>query len=213
MIQAVEICVLGIGMLVPGVDDMEHVGTVTLETERLVLRPWAIEDAGAMYGHWATDPVVTEFMIWPPHEDIEESRRVIGAWVAERKRSDRYEWCVVPKAVGEARGSLGVVMIDEATGTVELGYCLARECWGMGYMPEAVRAVIDLMFGTVGVRRVIAKHDVDNLKSGRVMQKAGMRYLETRAGGVRNNRGLRDVVVYAIDNPAYPDDLDVSERV
>ena len=45
---------------------MNHVGTVRIETERLVLRPWRMEDAQSMYDHWATDAVVTEFMIWPP---------------------------------------------------------------------------------------------------------------------------------------------------
>lgn len=180
---------------------MNHVGTVRIETERLILRPWRMEDAQAMFDHWATDEAVTEFMIWPPHKSVDQSREIVGMWLEETKRLNRYEWCIAPKETGEARGSLGVVMIDEEAGIVELGYCLSRECWGRGYMPEAVQAVIGLMFGTVGAKRVIAKHDVDNPKSGRVMQKAGMHYLETRKNGVRNNKGLRDVVVCAIDNP------------
>lgn len=184
---------------------MKHTGTVRIETERLILRPWRMEDAQSMYDHWATDPVVTEYMIWPPHESIDESRRIVGMWLEETKQLNRYEWCIEPKETGEARGSLGVVMIDEETATVELGYCLSRECWGRGYMPEAVKAVIELMFTRVGAKRVIAKHDVDNLKSGRVMQKAGMHYSETREKGVRNNHGLRDVIVYAIDNPDMPE--------
>lgn len=184
---------------------MNHVGTVHIETGRLILRPWRAEDAQAMYDHWATDEAVTEYMIWAPHKNVEESRGIVGMWLEETKQLNRYEWCIEPKEIGEARGSLGIVMIDEETATVELGYCLSRECWGRGYMPEAARAVIELMFGTVGAKRVIAKHDVDNLKSGRVMQKAGMHYFETRENGVRNNRGLRDVVVYAIDNPDMPE--------
>ena len=43
---------------------------------------------------------------------------------------------------------------------------------------------------------MLAKHDVENPNSGRVMQKAGIRYLESRAGGVVNHLGRRDVVVY-----------------
>lgn len=181
---------------------MNHVGTIRIETERLILRPFTESDAQTMYDHWASDPVVTEYMIWPTHKSAEDSKAIINIWLEETKQPNRYEWCIEPKETGEARGSIGIVMIDETTATVELGYCLSRECWGRGYMPEAARAVIDLMFHTVGAKRVIAKHDVDNLKSGRVMQKAGMTYLETRKNGVTNNHGLRDTVVYAIDAPA-----------
>lgn len=65
-------------------------------------------------------------------------------------------------------------------------------------MPEAGNAVLDYLFRTVGFHRAAATHDVDNPKSGRVMQKIGMKYEGTlRSAGV-NNRGICDVVCYAI---------------
>lgn len=44
---------------------MKHAGTKTIETGRLVLRPFRIEDAQPMYENWASDPEVTKFLMWP----------------------------------------------------------------------------------------------------------------------------------------------------
>lgn len=57
---------------------MKNSGTVRMETKRLVLRPFVIEDAGAMFRNWANDPQVTKFLSWEPHKDVEEE--VVGAW-------------------------------------------------------------------------------------------------------------------------------------
>lgn len=176
---------------------MNHVGTKRLETERIVLRPFRPEDAQAMYDNWASDEEVTRFLTWPTHESVEVTRAIVEEW--SHLPPERYEWCL--EIAGQPMGSLGVVSADEETGTLEIGYCLSRKCWGKGYMPEAVRAVIDFLFDTVGAKRIIAKHDVENPKSGRVMEKCGMAYLETRRAGVVNHLGTRDVVVRFIDNP------------
>jgi ribosomal-protein-alanine N-acetyltransferase len=47
---------------------MTHRDTVTLETERLILRRFEFDDAEAMYRNWANDPEVTKFMTWPTHD-------------------------------------------------------------------------------------------------------------------------------------------------
>ena len=87
--------------------------------------------------------------------------------------------------------------LEEAIGSAEIGYCLGRAFWGRGIMPEALRAVMDYLFDTAGLNRVWAGHDVNNPKSGRVMEKAGMRKEGIlRASGI-NNQGIRDVAVWA----------------
>ena len=48
---------------------MQHLGTQTLNTKRLLLRPFTVEDAPAMYRNWACDPEVTRYLTWPPHTD------------------------------------------------------------------------------------------------------------------------------------------------
>ena len=57
---------------------MEHLGTIRLETERLILRRFTVEDAQAMFRNWASDEEVTKFLTWPAHRSAEVSRRVGG---------------------------------------------------------------------------------------------------------------------------------------
>ena len=172
---------------------MKALKPVIIETERLTLRPFCIDDAQAMFDNWASDPAVTRFLTWTPHESVEVTRAVISSWVARESA----EWCIVPKEYGEAMGSMGVVNVDGDT--VEVGYCLSQKCWGRGYAAEALRATIQALFA-MGAKRVTAKHDVNNPNSGRVMQKAGMVWLENRRAAVSPVLGERDLVVYHIDN-------------
>lgn len=168
-----------------------------IETPRLILRPFLETDAPSMYRNWASDSRVTRFLTWPTHASPEVTLAVIRHWIS----TSACEWCIVPREFNEPMGSLGVVSVDESTGTVELGYCLSQTCWGKGYAAEALSAVISALFSNPAVRRITAKHDLENPNSGRVMQKAGMSFLENRAAAVINHLGLRDVAVYSISNP------------
>lgn len=163
-----------------------------METERLTLRPFREEDAQPMFDNWATDPEVTRFLTWPVHANVDITRSVLRRWID----AGSSEWCVEPKEFGEAMGSIGVVNVDGDI--IEVGYCLSRKCWGRGYAAEALRAVIQYLFAC-GAKRVVAKHDVNNPNSGRVMQKAGMTWLENRRACVSPVLGERDLVVYHVD--------------
>ena len=59
---------------------MNHKGTIQLETERLILRRFTIDDAPAMFKNWASDPEVTKFMTWPTHKDVGVSKWVLDSW-------------------------------------------------------------------------------------------------------------------------------------
>ena len=65
-------------------------------------------------------------------------------------------------------------------------------------MPEALKAVTDYLFDVVGINRLMATHDVNNPKSGRVMQKAGMKYEGTLRQAGQNIQGICDASVYSI---------------
>ena len=59
---------------------MNHQGTKMIETPRLILRRFTIEDVPAMYRNWASDPKVTKYLTWPTHENPEVSRQVLLDW-------------------------------------------------------------------------------------------------------------------------------------
>ena len=164
-----------------------------IETERLTLRPFREEDAQAMFDNWASDPEVTRYLTWLPHASVEVTRGLLRHWIDRGSP----EWCIVPKEFGEPMGSISVVHLEGDV--AEVGYCLSRKCWGKGYVAEALRAIIQTLFDA-GASRVTAKHDLNNPNSGRVMQKAGMTWLENRRASVSPVLGERDLAVYYIDN-------------
>ena len=175
-----------------------HLGTVTLETERLILRKFRLEDAPDMYANWASDDEVTRYLIWPTHAGPEVSREVIGGWLEGYDDPRQYLWCLEHKGEGRAIGSLG--MVDQnAEGTVmEVGYCLGRAWWRQGLMSEALRAVLDFMFERVGVLALEARIDERNIKSAGLLKKCGFKFNRIEAGAGRNNLGVYDPRFYRI---------------
>ena len=56
---------------------LNHKGTQTIETERLILRKARLEDAKLMFHNWASDTEVTKFLTWPAHSNIEITEKVL----------------------------------------------------------------------------------------------------------------------------------------
>ena len=138
-----------------------------LETPRLILRPFALRDAEAMYA-LLRDPVVNTFLPWFPAQTLAEaeemlrSRYIGGPGV-------HYAVCL--------RGEdapIGYVSLAEGPAH-DLGYGLARAHWGQGIPSEAAAAVL-AEARRAGLAFVTATHDVHNPASGGVMRKIGMTY-------------------------------------
>lgn len=177
---------------------LHHCGTQRIETERLILRRYTEDDADAMYHNWANSEAVTRFLTWPVHDSVEITRKVLGAWVERYRDISVYHWGIELRGRGEVIGDIAVVSLNEKTESAELGWCLGEAWWGRNIMPEAAAAVRDYLFDKVGFHRVEARHDSRNPKSGRVMQKIGMRYEGTRRAADINNQGINDSVLYGM---------------
>ena len=182
---------------------MEHKGTKTIETERLVLRPFKADDAEPMYRNWASDPEVTKYLTWPAHSSVEVSEHVIADWTEQLNDPAFYQWAIELKEIKEPVGSISVVRIDEQTESFDVGYCIGRKWWHNGITPEALTAVIAFLFDQVHVRCVRACHDTNNPNSGKVMIKSGMKYDGMRRQAGVNNQGIIDEAWYSILRSEY----------
>jgi RimJ/RimL family protein N-acetyltransferase len=144
----------------------------TIETERLRLRLPAMEDATAIFEQYAQDAEVTKYLVWRPHRSIEETqdflRRCLSVW----EQASAFPWVISRKSDGRL---IGMVEIRPGSHKSDLGYVLAREFWGNGYAPEAVKAITEWALAQPDIWRVWAVCDVDNLASARVLEKVGMR--------------------------------------
>ncbi len=178
---------------------MQHTGTQSIETPRLLLRRFTVDDAEAMFRNWANDPQVTRYLTWPTHKSVTETEAVLRSWVEKYEAPDFYNWCMEWKETGEPVGNISVVNLNERAGWAEIGYCMSRCLWGRGIMTEALIAAEDYLFAKVGCNRIQAKHDVQNPASGRVMQKSGMtREGVLRGYGANNRGGSIDVVMWSV---------------
>lgn len=177
---------------------MEHKGTTRLETDRLILRRYTEADVEPMYTNWASDPEVSKYLTWPPHSSVEVTKSLVTDWITRYENPDYYNWVIELKEIGEVVGNISVVQVKERAEAVEIGYCMGQAWWGRGIMPEALTEVMRYLFDEVGMKRVGACHDSNNPKSGRVMQKAGMKYEGTLRGAGWNNQGIMDQVWYGL---------------
>lgn len=146
-----------------------------IETPRLCLRPWRSSDVEDMFAYSA-DPLVGPAAGWACHESIEESRQVIARFIASRE-----VLAVALRETGRVVGSIGLharVLDARLAGRPqrELGFVLSRGCWGLGYMPEAARAVIRQGFEEMGLVLVTCGHYEGNFRSRRVIEKCGFQY-------------------------------------
>ncbi len=177
---------------------MEHLGTVLLETERLVLRRFTAEDAPAAFANWTSDDKVTEYLSWPTHGSLAVTEWVLADWIGRYEQRDFYQWAIVPKGLGQPIGTISVVDSDDKTQRVEIGYCIGHKWWRKGYTSEAFSAMIPFLFERVGVNRIEGQHHPENVNSGKVMEKCGLVYEGTLRQSRWCNKGIVDACVYGI---------------
>ena len=177
---------------------MEHKSTITIETDRLILRQFCAADAEPAYRNWTSSEKVTRFLTWPVHASVDDTRDILAQWMADYARPDFYQWAIVLRELGEPIGSISAVGIVECIDAVEIGYCIGEPWWRQGITSEALCAVVAFFFDEVKARRVCAKHDTRNPNSGRVMRKAGMTYEGTLRQAGTSNAGIADLCIYSI---------------
>lgn len=154
---------------------------VFLETERLILREFTVEDVDHLV-ELDSDPEVVHFITGgePTSREYVETE-LIPAYLDYHRRTPGFGfWAVIEKSSGEF---LGWFHFRPGEGhppdEPELGYRLRRAAWGHGYAVEGSRALIDKGFTDLGVRRVLAETMAVHTASRRVMEKSGMRLLRT----------------------------------
>lgn len=155
---------------------MNHIGTKTIETNRLILRKFKIADSEDMFKNWSSDSKVTKYLSWKAHNSIKDSEEIINMWISNYDNNNVYNWVIELKETNEAIGSISVVNLEETNKSCEIGYCIGREYWSKGITTEALQNIIDYLFREVGVNRICAKHDIENMASGEVMKKCKMTY-------------------------------------
>lgn len=171
-----------------------------LETERLILRRFTLEDLDDFY-EYAKDPLVGPPAGWKPHESREESMAILRSFAASEEI-----FALTLKSTGKVIGSMGCHedRKREFKGGVMVGYVLDSRFWGCGYMSEALAGLLDYIFHTLDKELVSAYHYPFNKKSGNVLKKAGFTYEGTlRSCSVLPSGEVVDDVCYSMTKEEY----------
>ena len=142
------------------------------ETERLYLRKPVIEDVVSIFEQYAQDPEVTKFLTWQPHQSINESKLFLRRCSRVWQEGTSFPWVMIRKSDNQLLGMIEIVGIDHAGALI--GFVLSQNYWGLGYMTEAVKALIEWCLKQQNIFRVWAFCDVENIASIRVLEKSGM---------------------------------------
>ena len=149
----------------------------TIETERLILRPFRQDDLQDFY-EYASVEGVGEMAGWQHHGNIEKSQEILEHFITEDKT-----FAIVFKETSRVIGSLGIEKygMEEALTEFhnyrgrEIGYVLSKDYWGKGLMPEAVNAVVDYLFNNLDLDFLTCGYYDFNIQSKRVQEKCGFR--------------------------------------
>ena len=151
---------------------------LVLNTDRLILRPWADADAESLY-EYAKDDRVGPIAGWPPHTSVENSREIIQTVLSA---PGTYAVCL--KDDHKPIGSIGLMIgkqsnIDLPDTEGEIGYWIGVPFWGQGLIPEAAREIIRYAFTEKRLETLWCGYFDGNDKSRRVQEKCGFSYHHT----------------------------------
>ena len=161
-------------------EDLKHKGTVPLETNRFMLRKFQLSDSHDVYENWSSDYDSARYNAWNVHENEAVTKSYIFEWVENYKRLNYYNWAVWDKENDEVIGSISATNIKNKKKYCEIGYTVAKKRWNEGIATEVLVKVLDFLTSEVGFVTIRAMHDVRNVSSGRVMEKAGMVFIKNK---------------------------------
>lgn len=168
--------------------------SIILETKRLVLREWSLDD-GEVLREILGDADVMKFIGGGKPFSFEQTNDFLNWAVSFQKENGFCRWAVVEKKNGEIIGSCGFAFPHQ-TEEVELGYLFSRKFWGKGFATEAAGACLRYGFEKLKFTEVIALTDEENVASRRVLEKIGF-----VSQGIKQYNG-EDCLVYLAKNPA-----------
>ena len=167
--------------------------TPTLETERLILRPFNLDDTVAVFEGWESDPDVAKYMFWTSHNDIEKTKEWILFEIGQIEKEDWFRFAIVIKETNELIGT-ALIYYEEEVKNWEIAYNLGKKYWKKGYATEAVKRVLLFANKELGLKEIVGRYAKENQASGNVMKKLGFCYEKDISYECNNGKVKREGV-------------------
>jgi ribosomal-protein-alanine N-acetyltransferase len=123
-----------------------------LTTKNLILRELSLSDSEDMY-EYAKDEEVAKYVLWEPHDSIDDSFEFIG-WVINKYNNKQIApWGIELKTNGKLIGTIGFNEWQKENFCAELGYAISKNYWNQGFTTEAAKAILKYGFEEIGTLR------------------------------------------------------------
>lgn len=155
---------------------LTHVGTQTIETERLILRRFMFDDADAVLKNWAADEKVQSMYSEPVYPTKDAVLGLLAKYISAYEKPDCYRWAVIDRENGECVGQIAYFLVDSKNHFAEIEYCIGAAFQCRGYATEATKAVIAFGFNQINLHKVQICTKTINQPSKRVIEKCGFTY-------------------------------------
>ena len=146
----------------------------TLETERLLLRKFRLNDASAILSI-RSDEQVMKYMDTEWHKNIPNSENFIAKNLESYEKKEGIFWAIVAKENKEFLGDFAFWKIDKKNSRAEIGYTLKPKFWRKGYMKEAIIAIIGFGFNNLQLHSLEANVNPKNNNSSELLKNIGFR--------------------------------------
>jgi RimJ/RimL family protein N-acetyltransferase len=146
----------------------------TIDANKLKLRAFRLEDADDLHGIYS-DQITMQYWGIAATHSIEESRKLVLRDLEALGNGQAMLWALELKATGKVVGKCTLWQYSEANQRAEVGYILNREYWRGGLMTDALSAMIDYAFSTLGLHRLEADTDDKNVASLALLEKLGFK--------------------------------------
>jgi aminoglycoside 6'-N-acetyltransferase len=147
-----------------------------LVAERLVLRRFGPADAAA-FATYRSDPAIARYQSWETPYPLERAAQMIAelSVLHPDMPGEWFQFAVALRETGELIGDCGAQALADDPRQAEIGFTFATANQGRGYATEAVRRLLEYLFGSRGKHRVIANCDDRNARSAALLRRVGMR--------------------------------------
>jgi len=140
-------------------------------TKRLKLQRLKYEDAEEIFYTYASKSEATQYVSWPTHQSIDDTRQFLKFAVPAWEDGTDYSYGIRLRADNRLIGSFGVI---NEVGRIQFGYILSPSHWNNGFATEACVGMVNILKQQVGVKRIGTFVDLDNTASMRVLVKSGL---------------------------------------
>ena len=155
---------------------IKHVGTNTIDTQRLVLRRFKYSDDKTMLKYWISDEKIQSLYSEPVYTTKEEVKELLDKYIGSYEKDDYYRWAIIKKSSSECIGQIAYFLVDSRNNFAEIEYCIGSHFQCKGFATEATKAVIEYGFNQMNLHKVQICTKTINVPSRRVIEKCGLTY-------------------------------------